>query len=377
MLAVEKDGAKLRHIATCVNLFDLQFEAQKMLSRRALVFFNSAAEDLSSERANLEDWTKIQFVPRVLRNVAQADTRRRMFGASSYLPIFIAPTALARLANPDGELALVQGAAQHGIPCCLSKASSVSRVDLANWAQHPDQVDRSTLLFQLYVPKAEREARALIREVKSLGYKGLVVTVDTAVVGKRDEDDRYKAELEVEAGLARTPSLQKQSEHTVDGVEKPILRGVSSSTLNWSDLKWIREEWGADTDAGPLVLKGIQSSADAKLAVEHGIKHIYLSNHGGRQVSSAPSSILTLLDIRRRHPEVLDHAEVYLDGGVRRGADVLKALCLGATGVALGRPFLHGLSAYGVAGVLRVMESSCSPTLLLSFEFLLTCGSSS
>jgi L-lactate dehydrogenase (cytochrome) len=206
------------------------------------------------------------------------------------------------------------------------------------------------LFYQLYVKKQQAETRSLIRRARSLGFKALLVTVDTPVVGKREEDDRHKAEVALQAGETDGPRVVSNT-HTDD---VPVLRGPYSSTLNWEDLSWIRHEWG---DAGSICLKGIATAEDAKMACDMGIRSIYLSNHGGRQLDSAPSALRTLLEIRKFCPEVFDHCEVLVDGGVRRGTDILKALCLGARGVGIGRPFMYALSAYGTRGVLKAIQS--------------------
>jgi len=144
--------------------------------------------------------------------------------------------------------------------------------------------------------------------------------------------------------------------------EAPILRGVTSSTLDWEDLPWIREAWG---NAGPVVLKGIQTAEDAKKAADLGLG-IYLSNHGGRQIDYGPSSIRTLLEIRKFCPEIIGKVDIVLDGGVRRGTDVLKAICLGASAVALGRPFMYALGAYGTEGVLKTIQCRFLPSKYLN-----------
>lgn len=190
----------------------------------------------------------------------------------------------------------------------------------------------------------------LIALARKLNFKALVVTVDTPVVGKREEDERYKAEIEFESGVVETPRTADPNPDT----EAPVLRGVHSSTLDWEDLKWIRKAWGG---SGPIVLKGIQTAEDAKYAADIGVDGIYLSNHGGRQIDYAPSSIRTLLEIRKFCPEILNRVEIYLDGGIRRGADVLKALCLGATAVSMGRPFMYALGAHGTEGVVKAIQS--------------------
>lgn len=270
-------------------------------------------------------------------------------GHSSSLPVFIAPAALARLGHPDGELCLARGAARRNIPYIVSTASSVSAEDLAQCLQ--EEASGGTLFFQLYVKKKESETRELIRRARSLGYRGLVVTVDTAAVGKREEDDRYKVEASFAAGENVDPRIGATA---APGDDSFVFRSPYSSTLNWEDLRWIREEWG---NAGPICLKGIATAEDAKIACDMGIRYIYLSNHGGRQLDCAPSSLRTLLEIRQFCPEVFKQCEVLIDGGVRRGHDILKALCLGATAVGFGRPFMYALSAYGTEGVLKAIQS--------------------
>ena len=336
-------------LPVCVSLHDIEREAQRVLSRRAWIYYSSASEDLSSLRNNLDDWDKIRFRARVLRNVARVTMNTTIMGFESALPFFIAPMALGKLAHPDGELGFVNGAAVQRIPYCVSMLASVSHEDLTGrW--RTTSADDTALFFQLYVAKEEQKARETVRRAKRLGYKALAVTVDTPVVGKREDDERDKLQKDYDLGLLPdVPDVQPD----VAG-EKPILRGVNSSTLNWTDLSWIIDEWG---DRDTIMLKGIGAAEDAKLAQSLGFKHLYLSNHGGRQIPSASSPITTLLEIRRFFPEVLDSCEVYLDGGLRRGSDIVKALCLGATAVGIGRPFMYGLGAFGEAGVRKVIQS--------------------
>lgn len=267
-----------------------------------------------------------------------------IMGQASSLPFFIAPAAMARLGHEDGELCLARGAARYNIPYCSSGYSSVDHAELID-AMRAEQKG-GVMLFQLYVPILKKNAIKLIANARRLGYKALVITVDTAVVGKREEDDRYKTELDLAAGI----EIKRTTE--IAGAA-PILRGAHSSTLDWSDLSWIRETWG---DAGPVVLKGVQTAEDALMAAQAGVDGIYLSNHGGRQLDHAPSSIRTLLEIRKFYPDVLRRVEVYMDGGVTRGTDIIKALSLGARACALGRPFMYALSAYGTDGVCKAIQ---------------------
>ena len=222
------------------------------------------------------------------------------------------------------------------------------------------------MFFQLYVAKEKKRTIELVTMARKLGFKALLITVDTAVVGKREEDERYRAQQDHLAGRSAEflVSWQRRPESSGD---VPVLRGHSSSTLNWDDLPWIREAWGTET--GPIVLKGIQTAEDAVLAVKSGVDALYLSNHGGRQCDDAPSSLRVLLEIRRFHPEILGKVEIYLDGWVRRGADILKAIALGASGVAMGRPFMYSLM-YGTDGVSKCIQSEVlfPPNLTSSFK---------
>lgn len=329
-----------------MNLHDIELEAKKSVSKRAWAYFNSAADSLESLRSNAEDWKKVSFRPRILRNVARADMTRMIMGQRSKLPFFIAPMAMAKLGHANGELCFAQGAASADIPYCTSSYSSVSHQDISKCLS---EGAGGCLFFQLYVSKTKEKTLELINLAINLGFKSLVVTVDTPVLGKREEDERHAAEVEYEAGVVEMPTIEVGDNDT----ETPILRSVHSSTLDWEELEWIRDVWGG---RGPVVIKGIQTAEDAKRAADIGIDGIYLSNHGGRQLDHAPSSIRTLLEIHRFCPEILTKVEVFLDGGIRRGADIIKALCLGATAVAIGRPFMYGMGAYGTEGVQKVIQ---------------------
>lgn len=341
---IDYDSDKPVPLSTIQNLTEFETEAHKVVSKKAWVYFHSAADSLNAHEVNRYDWTRVNLRPRILRNVARVSMDCRILGHSSSIPIFIAPAAQARLGHSDGELCLARGAARWNIPYCSSTYSSVAHTDLANALR--EERKGGALAWQLYVPTAQEEAKQLIAEARRLGFKALALTVDSAVIGKREEDDRYKAELDHAAGI----TIERTTSTTG---EAPILRGVHSATLCWDDLSWIREAWG---NSGPLILKGIQTAEDAVLAHEAGVDGIYLSNHGGRQMDFAPSSLQTLVEIRRYYPHILKEMEVYVDGGVMRGTDVLKALCLGAKAAGIGRPFMYALSAYGTEGVCKAIQ---------------------
>ncbi|KAL4999435.1 hypothetical protein BDV10DRAFT_184327 [Aspergillus recurvatus] len=256
-------------------------------------------------------------------------------GHRSSLPVFIAPTARTKLGHPDGEVCLARAAARHSILCAVSSYASVEHAQTAKeFVKEQSSLipagvrcGQGALAFQLYLPHdKENGGRALIAEAKKSRYQALVITVDTPVLGKREADERYQAELEVSSpGHAGVQiDIPRQAE---PGGDAPVLRGFHSPTLDWDDIPWIRDAWGRGR-----------------------------CNHGGRQLDYAPGSIQTPLEINYFCPEVLKRVEVYLDGGVQRGTDVIEALCLGATGVGLGRPLLYALSGYGTEGVNKALQ---------------------
>ena len=355
------------HLHTVQNLNEFESIAKACLSPNAWAYYSSAADSLTSLHSNLADWSKITLRPRILRNVSRVSLGRTIMGHRSSIPVFIAPTARAKLGHPDGEVCLVRAAARHNILYTVSSYASVGHAELAEeFAKEKTKLvpmsarsGQGALAFQLYLPyDKERGGRALIAKAKDLGYQALVVTVDTPVVGKREADERFQAELEVSSSdrAGVQVNVLRKAE---PGGDAPVLRGFHSSSLDWDDIPWIREAWGPQ----PLIIKGIQTAEDALRASEAGIDGIYLSNHGGRQLDYAPSSIQTLLEINRFCPEVLKRVEVYLDGGVRRGTDVIKAICLGAKGVGLGRPLLYALSGYGTGGVDKALQSESVSSL--------------
>ena len=259
-------------------------------------------------------------------------------------------------AHPGAEPLLVRGATRKGLHTVISTATSKSLEDIMD--AHMDEQRQlnnqssSKLFFQLYVPIDRTKAKSLIQRVKAAGYQSLWVTVDTSTLGKRTADRYLQAQEALDQGVretARDAAAENDFGPAFGGRPVP---GYLDPGLTWEDLAWITQEWD-----GPIVLKGIQTVEDVKLAVQYGVQGVLLSNHGGRQIHSAPSALMTLLEIRTYYPEAFDRIEVYVDGGLRDGADVLKALCLGATAVGVGRPYYYAMAAYGLEGVERCTES--------------------
>lgn len=326
-------------------MYDFEEVAKKMLSRKSWAFQNTAANDGITKAANIDWWRRIWFRPRVLRGVRHVDTSCEILGQNYALPVLSAPAALARLAHADGEQALARGLVEKGstIIACNNASFSFNEICEAIPEGYP-------VFFQLYVNKDRTITEKLVRDVsKRNGLQGILVTADLPVVGKREDDERVK----IAANYVQPKSFQSQK-LTKDKKGAGLARATGSfidDNLVWKDIEWLQ----SITDA-PIFVKGIQSAMDARKALEYGCKGIYISNHGGRAADTAQPSLLTLLEINANCPEVMEQMEVFVDGGIRRGTDVLKAICLGASGVTMGRPFLYAIG-YGQDGVEHAIDS--------------------
>lgn len=341
---------------------DFQAEAHKLLSRRSWIYITSSANSGASLANNLASWQAVTFRPRILRNVANVSTRTSFLGQDSVLPLFVPPMGTMGMSHPNGEFEMLRGCVRKGVHAVISTASSKTLE--AIMGSYEGEMGKlgggspSKLFFQLYIPEDRQKAITLVRKVRDAGYKGLFITVDTAVLGKRTEDRRKQAEEALADGQDHSTTQQPAGTENSENEFAPAVGarpvpGQISPKITWEDLEWIRAEW----PGAPIVLKGIQTAEDARLAAENEVQGILLSNHGGRQQHTAPSALETLLEIRTYCPEVLEKMEVYLDGGCRDGADILKALALGATAVGIGRPFLFAMAAYGSKGVEKLIDS--------------------
>jgi isopentenyl diphosphate isomerase/L-lactate dehydrogenase-like FMN-dependent dehydrogenase len=307
-----------------VNLSDYEALAKARLDRGALDYYQGGSDDEVTLRANRTAFERLRLRPRVLVDVSACDLRTSVIDIPVSMPILVAPTAAHALAHPDAECATAQAAGAAGTLMVVSSSATRSLEDVARAAPGP-------LWFQLYIRRL-RHAEALVVRAQAAGYRALVLTVDTPRLGNRERDIRNNFE-----GFP-TPNYDS------DGKEEPFM----GDTLTWDILDWLRS-----LTSLPILLKGILTAEDALLAVERGVAGIIVSNHGGRQLDGAVPSIEAL-------PEVIaavdGRSEVYLDGGIRRGTDVLKALALGARAVLIGRPILWGLAVDGAAGARRVLE---------------------
>lgn len=358
-------------LSLCVRADDFEAAAQRVLDRKSWIYVSSSANSGLSLQGNLSDWSRITFRPRVMRDVERVDATTSILGHATPHPFFASAMGTLGVAHAGAEPELVCAAVRRGLHAVISTASTraagqVMRAfeeEQERWAGRGGTIPSpSTLFFQFYIPTERSKALDIIATARRAGYKGLWITVDLPVLGKRTADKRLQAEealsLEAAEGSAPVEIAEAGEEENpfTPGPGGRVVDGRLSARTTWEDLEWIREAW-----QGPIVVKGIQCVEDAKLAMEHGCQGIVLSNHGGRQLHTAPSSLMTLLEIRTYCPQVLEKLEVYVDGGLREGADVLKAICLGAKAVGVGRPFFYAMAAYGAAGVERCIDSRIKP----------------
>ncbi|KAE8146704.1 FMN-dependent dehydrogenase-domain-containing protein [Aspergillus avenaceus] len=326
---------------TLINSHDFEVVASRKASKKTWAFYSSAATDLITRDANKSCFDRIWFRPRVLRNVRSVDTKTKILGVNSNLPLFVSPAAMAKLIHPDGECAIARACEDKGIMHGVSNNSSYTMEDLRNTAPS------ANFFFQLYVNRDREKSAALLRQCSANpNVKAIFVTVDAAWPGKREADERVKADETLSVPMA--PS-QAKNDKKGGGLGR-VMAGFIDSGLTWEDLAWVRQHTHL-----PVCLKGVMSADDAVLAMEAGLDGILLSNHGGRNLDTSPPSIITLLELQKRCPEIFDKMEIYVDSGIRRGTDILKAICLGATAVGMGRSMLFATN-YGQEGVEHLID---------------------
>jgi isopentenyl diphosphate isomerase/L-lactate dehydrogenase-like FMN-dependent dehydrogenase len=325
-----------------VNLLDYEQAAREVLPQAAFDFIAGAAEDELTLRANRAAFARIKLVPRVLVDVSSVDLSTEVIGQRISWPVLLAPVATQRIAHPDGELATARAAAARNTVMVLSSFSTYSIEDVAAAAAGPRW-------FQLYFQEDRALTRELVQRAEAAGYQAVCLTVDVPQLGNRERDLRnrllFPADI-LPANFAR--NLDVTPYEALDPALASQVAGLVYPALSWADIDWLRS-----ITRLPLLLKGILSAEDARLAVEHGVDGIVVSNHGGRQLDGVPASIEALPEVAEA---VAGRAGVLLDSGVRRGTDVLKALALGARAVLLGRPFMWGLAVDGERGVGRVLH---------------------
>ena len=338
-----------------LSLRELESQARQRLDPAIYDFFAGGADDELTLRANEAAFYGIQLLPRVLRGRGEPKLDVTLLGVRASMPVLIAPTAFHRLAHPQGENATARAAARAGAIMIASMASTVAIEEVATAARG---VAEPSLWFQLYLQPDLGFTTAVIRRAEAAGCTALVISADSPSLGRRERDLRNRF-LDLPAGLycenMRDPANGK-------GPARPI---VFSPQLSWEHIGWLRK-----TTPLKIAVKGLMHPADARIAVGEGVDAIIVSNHGGRQLDSVPAAIELLPEIA----EAVDgKVPLLVDGGIRRGTDVVKALALGASAVAIGRPVLWGLAVAGEDGVSLVLEMLRSE-LLRALAFC-GCGS--
>lgn len=334
---------QLPPLSAILNSFDFEKLAQYTLSPDGWAYYSSGGDDELTLQENHAAFNRIWFKPRGLVNVKNIDISTSFFGTKSALPIYITATALGRLGHPEGEVVLTRAAGVKGIIQMMPTLASCS-LDEMMQAALPNQ----SQWFQVYVNANRTLTKSIIEKAQSKGVKAICVTIDAPQLGRREKDMRVKFEDDA-------PDLQKDGEIEMkrnEGAARAISTFIDPS-LCWADVPWLRSICKV-----PLVLKGIQCGEDAVLAAKAGCDGIIVSNHGGRQLGTCRSGIEVLHEVigdLKKH-KLENKVEVYMDGGIRRGADIFKALALGAKGVGLGRPFLYAMSTYGQNGVERLID---------------------
>jgi 4-hydroxymandelate oxidase len=324
-------------VADPVNLEEFEAAARDCLDPSVYDYYAGGAEDEVTVRTNREAFQNLRLRYRVLVDVSRVNLETRLLGMPLAIPVILAPTALHRLAHPEGERATARAAAASGTLMTLSTVSSVALEEVAAAAP------AGARWFQLYCYDDREETAALVARAHRAGYRALVLTVDAPILGRRERDVRNR--FAVPDGFAAHPSKKPRA---VSG-QWPLSSLIGQPSLDWSDVDWIRS-----LSPLPLVVKGIVRGDDALRALDAGAAAIWVSNHGGRQLDTAIPTAEALPEIVAA---VAGRAPIVVDGGIRRGTDVLKALALGATAAAIGRPQLWGLAAAGEEGVARVLAA--------------------
>jgi L-lactate dehydrogenase (cytochrome) len=355
-----------RRLQFAASVEDLRRIARHRLPRGVFDYVDGGAEDEVTMRRNSRSFRRLEFRPRVLRAVGDVDPSTTILGRPAPLPLIFAPTGFTRMVDPrHGEVAVGRAAGRADLPYTLSTLSTRSIEDVA-------AVSNGRLWFQVYVWRDRGLVREMLDRAARAGYEAIMITVDTAVLGRRERDVRRGFTLPPKVGLGTLVDGAFHPGWTLDlvrsdpitfanvpdagaaesgkrrgGTEAVNLAAYINSQfdpgLSWSDLDFFRQHW-----SGPIILKGVQTVADAVLAADAGVDAIALSNHGGRQLDGAPAPIELVGPVV---DAIGDRAEVYCDGGVRRGGDVIKALALGATACMIGRAYLYALGAAGERGV--------------------------
>ena len=347
----------------CNNIEDLRRRARSKLPAPMFHYIDGGSDDEWTLRRNTQAFDDYQLLPRYLTDISNVDLRTRVLGSELSIPMFLSPTGMSRLFHHHKELGAARAAAKHGTLYSLSTMATTSLEDVAAATTGPK-------MFQVYIFKDRGLTRELVQRCRAAGYQALCLTVDTAVAGNRERDRvhgmtmpptislrsflSYASSFEWGLNLLRDPDFRLANvAHRVDALGNGamgLIEYVNSQfdrSISWDDAAWLAEQW-----QGPFVIKGMSTAEDARRAVSVGATAAMLSNHGGRQLDGCVAPIDTLAPIR---DAIGDKLELIVDGGIRRGTHVLKALAMGANACSIGRSYLYGLAAGGEAGVDRAL----------------------
>ena len=326
-----------------INLWELEERARAVLPQMSYDFYASGANDEITLRENRAAYERIKVLPRTLIDVSARDMSTTVLGEAVSMPILIAPMAVQCLAHPDGEIATTKAAGAAKTLTTLATLATTSIEEVMAIATGP-------VWFQLYVFRDRALTASLVQRAEAAGCKAVVLTLDVPVPGKRERDVRNRFTLPEDLSLRNLwpAGLEKLPKDVADSGMAAYAAANFDPTLTWKDVDWL-----AQITRLPVVVKGILRVDDALSAVNHGAAGIIVSNHGGRQLDTTPAAISVLAEIV---DAVAGAVEVYADGGIRRGTDVLKAIAYGARAVLIGRPILWGLAVGGEAGVKSVLE---------------------
>lgn len=344
-------------LETLLNLNEIEELATKHISKKAWAYYFSASDDLRAKHLNNSVYSDILLRPRVFVDCTACDTSTSFLGHRAGTPLYVSPAAMARLAHPDGEQGIAKAASRFGAMQIVSNNASMTPEQIVEGAA-PGQI----FGWQLYVQTDREKSIAMLKRISAMPdhFKFICLTLDAPVPGKRELDEKSNFDRGLTVQAAKPG---QEARPGGGGVGQQLFWGTAADLTWQTTLPWLAEH----TDL-PIVLKGVQTHEDAYLAARYApqVKAVILSNHGGRALDTAPPAVHTLLEIRKYCPEVFGKIEVWVDGGIKRGTDVVKALCLGARGVGIGRGALFGLGAGGTAGVERVFESEFA-TLVSTF----------
>lgn len=332
-------------LSSCQNSYDFEKIAKLILPKDAWAYYSCGSDDEISMRENHYAYQRVYFRPRVCVNVREVDTSTTILGSESSVPFYVSATALAKLGHPDGECSIARGAGKEGVAQMISTLSSMSLEEIAK-----ARIPGATQWFQLYINEDRDVAKNMVKEAEDLGMKAIFITVDAPSLGNREKDKRLKfvndTDVELGDGVDRDSGASKALSSFID------------CGVDWNDIKTVKS-W----TKLPVLIKGVQTVEDVIEAYDAGCQGVVLSNHGGRQLDTAPPPIELLAEtvpVMKKLNKLRPDFEILIDGGVKRGTDILKAVAIGGkdikVSVGLGRPFLYANSAYGEEGVSKLIQ---------------------